>query len=59
MTSHVLDCNDRRNIVTEDNSELVVRFHGKEGETKLGHVLEVELDREADGAVVHVHQYAW
>ena len=59
MTPQVLDRNDMRSIVAESDSEFVVRVHGKERETKLDHVLEVELDPEADGAVVHVLQYAW
>ena len=59
MTSQVLDYTDRRSIVTENNNERVVRFREKESGTKLDHVLEVVLDREADGTVVLVHLYTW
>ena len=59
MTSQVIDYSDRESIVNKDNGVPVVHFREKESGTKLDHVLEVELDHEADGAVVHVHQYAW
>ena len=59
MTSKVLDYNDRRSIVTENNNERVDHFRAKESGTTLDHVLEVVLDREADGTVVLVHLYTW
>ena len=59
MTSQILVYTDRSSIVNEGNDEHVERFRRKENGTKLDHVLEVELDREADGTVVHVHLYAW
>ena len=51
MTPQVVDNGDRESIVSKDNDVPVVHVHERDNETKLGHVLEVDV-------VVHVLQYA-